>query len=440
MIRILRIELRRSAVLWAGLMVLAVSTWLLYSARERWTAGYMILAMDQRWYLSLLTALAAAAGAWQGRREHGSRVTELFASVPRPRAQQVVPVLLAYGVVAFVAYVGAWSLAALRIVGTAEYLRVGAVAGVVAAGAMAMVVAAWFGLVVGRMLPWVVTAPALAIAIFAAPLVAQGITGGREWLSTLLFPGYGLGGSTDFATVHGRFSIAQVLYLTGLAAGVALLLAAARQRARIVALVPALLGIIAAVLILQGGSAFVRNPIDPAARELTCTGEAPYVCVARVHSGVLEEVTPPARAALAKLARLPGAPGKAEEDLNPALTAGEYPDTLLIPLTIGDDGHVNHLDRLESIMLSNVGVLPFVCPEGASGPGAAVVDAATSWLLGTEPAQLEFGSVADTARARDLWLKLGKLDEEEAAARVDAVRRAVLTCSPGDDLLTRPAS
>jgi hypothetical protein len=436
MIRILRIELRRSAVLWVGLMLLTFGTWLLYAARSRWTTGYMLLAMDQRWYLPLLTALAVAAGAWQACREHRSRVAELFASVPRPRAHQVVPVLLGYGVAAFVGYAGAWSLAALRIAGTAEYLPAGAVAGVVVAGAVAMVTAAWFGLAVGRMLPYVVTAPALAIATFAAPLVAQEITGRREWLSTLLFPGYNLGGSTEFATVHGRFSIAQVLYLTGLAAGAALLLAAAGQRARLLALLPALLGTTAAVLVLQGGSAFVGDAIDPAARELVCTGDAPHVCVARLHGGVLAEVTPPARAALAKLARLPGAPTRAEESLNPTMKAGQYPDSLLIPLTVGDDGHVNHLDRLESIMLNNVGVLPFVCPDEAPGPGAAVVDAATSWLLGVEPAQLEFGSAEDSARARELWLHLRSLDERE----VGAVRRAVLTCAPGDGLRTRPAA
>jgi hypothetical protein len=432
MIRIVRIELRRSAAIWAGSTLLAAGAGLLYAARERWTTGYMILAMDQRWYLPLLTGLAVAAGAWQARREHRCRVTELFASVPRPRAHQVVPVLLVFGLAAFAGYVGAWALAALRIAGTAEYLRAGAVAGVVLAGAVAVVVAAWFGLVAGRALPYLVTAPALAIATFATPLVARGITGHREWLSALLFPGYSVGGATDFATVPGRFSVAQVLYLTGLAASAALLFAAARQRARIVALLPALLGATAAMLILQGGSAFVADPIDPAARELVCTGDAPYVCVARVHSGVLDEVTPPARAALAKLARLPGAPSKAEEDL------GQYPDSLLIPLTIGDDGHANHVDRLDAIMLSNVGVLPFVCPDESPGPGAAVVDAATSWLLGTEPAQPHGGNGA--TGARELWLALRNLDEQEAAARVGAVRRAILTCSSGDDLLTRPAS
>jgi hypothetical protein len=440
MIRIFGIELRRSAAPWTGLTLLTASTGLLYAARDRWTSGYMILAMDQRWYLPLLTALAAAAGAWQARRERASGVTELFASVPRPRAHQVVPLLLVYGLVTFVGYVGAWSLAALRIVGTAEYLRAGAVAGVVASGVLAVVVSAWFGLVVGRMLPYLPTAPALGIATFAAPLVAPWITGHREWLSSLLFPSAGPADATEYATVHGRFSLAQVLYLTGLAVGVALLFAAARQRARMMALLPVLAGFAAAVLILQGGAAYVSSPIDPAARALVCTSDTPKVCVTRLHSGVLDEVTPPARAALAKLSRLPDAPTKAEEDLATVPGVGLSRDRLLIPLTIGGEGHANYLDRLENFMLDNVGVRRFACPDDASGPDPVVVDAATAWLVGTEPAQLIFPDTTDPGRARDLWRALSDLDEQDAAARVAAVRRAVLTCSPGDDLLTRPTS
>jgi hypothetical protein len=440
MIRIFRIELRRSAALWTGLTLLTASTGLLYTARYRWASGYMSLAMDQRWYLPLLTALAAAAGAWQARRERASRVTELFASVPRPRAYQVLPMLLVYGLVTFVGYVGAWSLAALWIVGTAEYLRAGAVAGVVASGVLAVVASAWFGLVVGRMLPYLVTAPALGIGTLAVPLVAPGITGHREWLSSLLFPGASPADATDFATVPGRFSLAQVLYLTGLAAGVALLFAAARRRARLMALLPVLAGFAAAVLILQGGAAYVSRPIDPAAREFVCTSDMPKVCVARVHSGVLDEVTPPARAALAKLSRLPDAPTQAEEDLDTRPGAGLSQDRLLIPVTIGENGHVNYLDRLESFMLDNVGVRRFACPDDTTEPAQAVVRAATAWLAGTEPPQPKSPTTTDPGRARDLLLGLRNLDEQEAAARVAAVRRAVLACSPGDDLLTRPAS
>jgi hypothetical protein len=441
MSRILRIELRRSAVLWAALTLLGSSTWLLYNAPERWTSGYQILALDQRWYLPLLLGLAMAAGAGQAAREHRSRVGELFASVPRPRAQQALPMLLLYGSLMFAAYTGATGLAAIRIIGTAHYLRAGAFAGVVAVGATAVVAAACFGLAVGRILPMLVTAPALAIACMASPVVAQALGEHRRWLSSVLFPAYGLGGDTEFVSFPGRLSIAQLCYLAGLAAGAALLFAAAHRRARLMALLPPALGAAAAVLILQGGAAYVDDPIDPVARELVCTRDTPQVCVARLHSGVLTEVTPAARAAMAKLGRLPNGPSRAHEHLDTDQRVFEQSlDTLLVPVVIGDDGHVLDLDRIESYMLYNVGVVPFICPDDRSGPDAAVVDAATAWLVGAEPELSEPGAAAEVARARELWRMLGKLDEREAAARVAAVRQAVLTCSPGDDLLTRPAS
>ncbi|MBL7253172.1 hypothetical protein [Paractinoplanes lichenicola] len=419
--RIFLIELRRTPAVWAALALLAAGAGLLYAAPQRWTAGYMILAMDQRWYLSVLLGLAMAAGATQGRRDHRSRVTELFAGIPRPRLQRATPILLAYGGAAALAYVGAIVAAALRIAGIAEYLPVLAVAGVVAAGATAMIAATWFGLAMGRLLPSAATAPALAILSIASPLAARGITGHREWLSTLLFPAYTLGGSTDFHTVPVRLSLAQLLWLGGLAAGAALLYAATTWRA----LVPPALGLVAAVLVLQGGSAFVKYPIDPVARELVCTADAPQVCVARMHSGVLDEVTPPARAALAKLARLPGAPTRAIEQVDTQSRVVDQPaDVLLIPVAIADDGHAMYDGRLEELMLYNVGVTPFVCPDDSPGTDEAVVEAATAWLTGTPAAD-------------DLSRDLQELDEREAATRVAAVRRAILNCESGTGLLTK---
>ena len=433
---VVRIELRRSAVRWVALILVATGTWLLYSARERWTTGYMLLALDQKWYLPLLTGIAIAAGAAQAARDHRSKVGELFASVPRPRRQQAVPLLLVHGAAGFLAYTAATGLAAARIIGTAHYLRFGAVAGVVVAGALTVVAAAWFGLAAGRMLPYLAIPPVLAVAALASPLAAAGITGHRAWLSSLLFPAYGLGGGTDFVSIPGRFSVAQVVYLTGLAAGAAWLFAATGRRARLLAVLPPAIGAAAAALILQGGSAFVADPIDPAARELVCTSDTPRVCVARVHSGVLDEVTPPARAAMATLARLPNGPSRAQEDLG---GARQTADTLLIPLTIGDDGHATDLDRIEGYMLRDVGVVPFVCPRDTTGPDQAVTDAATAWLLGTDPERADGESAAEAFRARDLLRTLRGLDQREAAARVAAVRRAILACSPGDGLLTRPA-
>lgn len=424
MIRILGIELRRSGALPVAVTLLVVSVALLYSARERWTSGYLILALDQRWYLPLLAALAIAAGAWQGRRDHRSGVTELFATVPRPRSQQVAPVLLVQGATLFVAYVAATITAALYILDTAHYFPAAAVLGVVATGALATLTAAWSGLAIGRLLPHAVTAPALAVAVFATPAIARDVTGNREWLSTLLFPAYGLGGGTDFDTFPTTLSLAQLLYLAGLATTAALLLATTRRRVPPTALIPATLGITTAVVILQAGAPFTPTPTDPTARELVCTPDTPTVCVARIHSGVLPEVTEPARAALARLSRLPNAPTRAVEHLDQNRTAiGQTPDTVLIPLTIDDSGHVNDADRLTGYMLENLGVMRFVCPEDSpGGPPEPLIAAATSWLLNSEPSP---GDPETTAH----WQQLHKLPEPAAAAQIANIRQAILTCT-----------
>jgi hypothetical protein len=94
MSRVLGIELRRSAALGCALILLVVGAVALYFAEEiGFATGWMQLAMAQRLYLALLWPLALAAGAWQGRREHRSRVGELFASTPRPRAHRAVPTM-----------------------------------------------------------------------------------------------------------------------------------------------------------------------------------------------------------------------------------------------------------------------------------------------------------------------------------------------------------
>ncbi|MCO8273941.1 hypothetical protein M1L60_25410 [Actinoplanes sp. TRM 88003] len=426
MSRIFLIELRRTPALWTALALLALGAGLLYYAPFRWTSGYMLLAMDQRWYLSFFLGLALAAGAAQGRREHRSRVTEMFAGVARPPLLRAVPILLVYGLAMAVAYAGATLAAAARLAGTVEYLPLGAVAGVVAVGVAAMVAAVWFGLAVGRLLPYLVTAPLLAIASIASPLAAREITGRREWLSTLLFPAYGLGGPSDFVTIPVRLSSAQLLHLAGLAVTGALLFAAFRWRA----LLPAVAGTTAAILVMQGGSAFRHEPIDPVARELVCTTDTPQICVARMHSGLLDEVTPQARAALARFARLPNAPTRAIEHFDYESIHGQQStDVLLIPLAIGDDGHALYRDRLETLMTDNLGVRPFVCPDEKPGTDPAVVEAASAWLLGTKPEHRD---------AQLLLQRLHQLDERTAAARVAAVRRAILTCDPGTDLI--PAS
>src|SRR4051812_48514642 len=201
MSRVLRIELRRSAAPGSALMLLVAGVLLLFFAEGRaFAAGWMQLAMAQRLYLAILWPLALAAGAWQARRERRSNVAELFASTPRPSAHRAVPTLGAMAVAVVCGYLATGLAAGLWIIGTAEYLPVSAFV-VTAVGGLALIAAAWLGLAVGRLLPWPVTAPALAVAGIGLLLLIPGATRPRGWLALVFSPIYEMNLPGPFATV-----------------------------------------------------------------------------------------------------------------------------------------------------------------------------------------------------------------------------------------------
>ncbi|WP_328336319.1 hypothetical protein [Streptomyces violaceus] len=169
--RVLGIELRRSAALGAALLIAVVGTIVLHATAGRWSTGWMALAMTQREYLAVLSPFAMAAGAWQSSREHRANVAELLAAVPRPRPQRVVPILATTALAVLVAYLVTLLAAAPRIADTARYLPP-ATFFVVAVGLVAMIASVWLGLAVGRLVPALATAPALAVIGFALLILA----------------------------------------------------------------------------------------------------------------------------------------------------------------------------------------------------------------------------------------------------------------------------
>jgi len=439
MSRILRIELRRSAAIGAVLILVLAGAVLLYAAPKRWAPGWMSLAMIQREYLVLLWPLALAAGAWQARREHRSNVAELFASTARPRAQRMVPALGAMGVAAACAYLAVAAVAAPWIIDTARYLPATAFV-VVAVGALAMVAAAWLGLAVGRLLPSLITAPALAVAGIGLLMVIPAATRSREWLALVFSPMYGMGQYTDYQTVYGRVSAAQAVWLVALAAAAAVLLASGDWRTRVAALLPAVLGAGLAIMIIPRNDEFVSNPVDPVAQEQVCADGSPRVCVSRVHSGLLPEAAPLARQALEMLAKLPNPPTTVHED-----TTTFYPDTspprqadvVLMSISVDKDGHLARKAEILPRMLFNAGADMSGCDDSWN---LAVSRAAGYWLMGREPGPDYFqASPEENAEAAKLWQGLRSLPEQEAAARVGAVRRAALACEKLDGLLTASA-
>ncbi|MCF3965048.1 hypothetical protein [Streptomyces fuscigenes] len=429
--RVLGIELRRSAAPAAALLIAAAGAIVLHATPGRWSAGWMALVTVQREYLAVLSPLATAAGAWQSYREHRADVAELFAAAPLPRARRVVPTLAATALAAVAAYLAALLAAAPRIASTARYLPPAAFA-VVAVGLVAMVASIWLGLAVGRLVPALATAPALAVVDYALLLFApHALPDGGE---TAAFSPMGASLFSDYDTVGGGVSAAQALWTAALAAAAVVLFAVRRRRNALAALLPVAAGAVAAALVVPTGAAYARSTLDPAAQRLVCTPDAPRVCVSRAHEGLLPEVVPRARHALSLLAGTPVV--QAHEDtttFSPPTAPRPRADTALLRITVGRDGRLAHPESLEPSLLTDVFTGPGHCGDARDFEAAT---AAAYWLLDREPAAGPDGTGAPDPGAVALWKGLHALPRAEAHVRVIALYRAAHKCAPTSGQLT----
>jgi hypothetical protein len=434
MSRVLGIELRRSAALGSALILLVLGVVSLFFAEGiGFAAGWMQLAMTQRLYLALLWPLALAAGAWQGCREHRSKVTELFASTPRPRTQRTLPTLGAMAIAVVCGYLATSLAGGLWIVRTAEYLPV-QVFVVTAVGILALVAAVWLGLAIGRLLPWLAIAPALGIAGLGLLLLIPGATRPRGWLALVFSPIYEMNMPGDYATVPGRVSAAQAVWLAALALAAVLLFVSSGWRVRVAALVPVVVGAALAITVMPHQNRVVTDAIDPVAKELVCADNGPRVCVSRVHAGRLPEVVPPAREALAVLAKLPDPPTEVHEDTTtyvPTIYPPWHPDVVLLRIEVGSDGHLPDKDGVLAEAVSGAFASPPRCEE-PTDPAARL--AATYWLIGREPVARDTYDPSTIDEATQLWNDLRQLPGGEAEARVVALRQAAANCAATDGL------
>ncbi|MGC4805980.1 hypothetical protein [Micromonospora sp. DT233] len=436
MSRIIGIELRRSAAFGAALALLVVGVVLIYFVEGiQFAAGWMQLAMVQRWYLVLLWPLALAAGAWQARREQRSKVAELFASTPRPRIVRVLPTLSAMAVGVLAGYLAIGVAGGGWIVDTARYLP-GAVFAVTAVGGLALVAAVWLGLALGRLLPSPATAPLLGVAGLGMLLFLPWLTRPRGWLTLVFSPMYEMNLPGAYATVPGRVSVAQACWLVALAAAAVLLLASGGWRMRVAALAPVLLGAALAIAVVPQQNRVVVDAVDPVARKLVCTEDAPRVCVSRVNSGLLPEVAARAREGLAVLGKLPDPPREVHEDTTTYPGDG-FPvwraDVVLLGVAVTPDGRFDDEGAVAGVVVG-----AFDGPRDCAQPtDPADRLAAASWLTGRAPVAPDpYWDVEDVAAAGQRWQALRQLPEGEARARVAALRRAAATCSAGAGLLT----
>ncbi|WBB73066.1 hypothetical protein O7602_25790 [Micromonospora sp. WMMD1128] len=439
---ILSLELRRSAALGAALITMVVGIGALYTTPGRWSSGWMALAMTTREYLLLMWPLALAAGAWQGRREHRAKVGELFATTARPRAARMLPVLGATALTLALAYLLVTAAGLAGIVTTAPYRPLLTFTVVTGVGALSLIAAGWLGLGIGRMLPALVTAPALGVA--GVLVVFFTAIGPPDRLAAVISPVHGSSQFNDYQTIDNRVSGALAIWLTGLAGAGLLLFLAGGWRTRTAAVVPLALGLVTATAVVPRDPDVLNWSVDPVARELVCTDDTPTVCVSRVHAQVLDTLAPLAREGLTTLAKLPDAPTAVHEDTRVISHDGDWPaprnGVVTIEVRIDKRGGLAHPAAVAPEVVRGLGV----GYDGQCRNRNDVVErAAAAWLLGREPRSdvgLVPGLVEEdpgiNPEAVTLWRGLRELPDGEALARVTAVRDALRTCQDPAGLLS----
>jgi hypothetical protein len=417
-IRILAIELRRSAAAWAALVIAAVGVFVLFASNPPFGA-WMELVIFQRDIMQLTWPLALAAGAWQGIRERRSKVDELLATTPRPRWRRVLPIAGAMAIAIVVAYLVMLGGAAFHLRHALAYFPTGAV---------------WLGLAIGSLVPSPLTAPLLAVAGFFGLALSPMLLSqdSHEDPGTVLLMPYLQGprdGNFALSMLSARANLTQALWLAALAATGLALFGTSKAVPRMAALLPAALGAAIVVPMLPDTLTTAWIP-DNRATEVVCTRDQPVVCVPRLHSYALNDVREPARQALSALAaKLPPAPTRIEfGDPTKTRHAGPRPPgTLFVEI----DDVTNYSDEtLLWRILNGAGVPP--CPElagkreaDASYAAARVVVAA--WLLDRDPPP------TDDA-ARQALVALHAFPADEQRARVMAFRDAERACAAGDRL------
>lgn len=433
--RILGIEVRRSAVLWIGLLTCAAG-WVMLSDPERWTGRWMALVSGHRNGLFLLCPLVAAAGAWQAGRDRAARMTDLLGSTPRSRRSRVAPLATALAGCVAVAYPLSLVEPLSRTVPTASYQPPGWVWPVLV-GALAVLAAGLVGLGVGRLLPSRLTAPVLVVTGVVTIVVPQILAGGTGSPVLLLLPD--LADADEFATVHWRTNLGQAIWFAGLAAGGFVLLAAERRAVARAGIVVLLSLALAWPVLPRADRA---TPVDPGATSLVCAPGAPRVCVRRVYEPVLGQLVQPARRALATLGRLPNAPTAViQETQHFGHPLAQRRDTVHLALTVDVDGQlVTGPESLEASILDGAGTWSCGGTDDASRDRVQAARAvAGGWLQDRSGPPVEHWPTPIPALITSAWRALRALPAAEQVDRVAALREAALRCQ--DDLyaiLTAP--
>ncbi|MEV7776233.1 hypothetical protein [Kitasatospora sp. NPDC086791] len=454
---VLRIELRRSAAPWVGIIVLGGSlavfcpfdaVW--WRGTAGWTAQWTSMAMWTRCLLAFWWPVSVGIGAVYGMREPRSRMAELLTSTPLPawRRAAVPAGALALATVSgfgLLVLVGGVQVA----LGRTTYAPLGWLP-ISLVGALALAAGAVFGMGVARTLPHVLTPPALVVSfLLLTGALLRSTTDGRVPSSSapnrlaLLSPAVAEPRQM-LLTLSGAAHLGQALWLLGLLATGFALLSAVTRRVRLLAVVPVLVGAVLALLVLPADPRDTYV-VDRTAAALVCDGPA---CVTRANRDRLDELARRGDEALSVLRGALGdqAPHSVREDVR--LRA------------LGDDrelsGDVVLVDFDERLFADATGealtralVSQGLAPnchgnnarESAWEGDIALQSIAVSWALhdpqlrplqekGTDVYSIKTWASADAA-----WQHLMAMAPAEQRSRIVELRAAALSCAREDGLL-----
>ncbi|MFE2635610.1 hypothetical protein ACFXKF_12605 [Streptomyces scopuliridis] len=451
--RILRIELRRSAAPLAGVLLVLVALVLLqlvsgpwWKGAESWTRQWTSTAWWERFAMVLMWPLAVSAGAVHGIRDRRSGTSELLATTPRPGWHRAVTAAGAFALTLTAAYALVFLYGGVRVLANDGYVHLGWLP-ILAVGALALLAGALLGMGVARTVPSALTPPVLALAsLTAVTAVHETVTGGMvPNRIVLLSPALSQVYST-FLTVTWRVHAGQTVWLLGLAATGFLLLVARKPRARLLALLPVVLGAAVAVPLLPADS--TRNyALDKAATAPVCEGR---VCVTKLHEPRLAALKGPGEEALRLLGRLPDPPSAVRESVDP--WPGETNGGPMAPRPIGVvpidfeaqalDGATK--DEYTRALLAGAGTAPCLDAD-MSDPTEeqrraydetkvvrelAARTVAAAWFTGElKPLRATAWLRADADKlAGPAWDALRALPPDVQRERITALRTAALSC------------
>ncbi len=320
MVRILRIEVRRTVALplAAALVLLQLALLFCLPGSMRWeSTGWGLDALPTALYtqflFTMLWPLLVAAGALHGTREHRARVGELFSSTSRPVG------LRALAVFAVITLTGIGSYLVVLLIGLGAVVARG---GIITAAvlvpvnfsALASCAGVGLGLGLGRLLRHPFTTPAVLVLAYTAVIALAGMGPPRttedhypNWavLLSIASPPEG----SAFLLPSGRVALGQTLWLTGITVTGLLLLVTRTTWTRLTALLPVAAGLAGAIVAFPATEAGLLT-VDHAAAHLVCDGP---VCVTTLHRDWLPVVAGPGKEALRLLQKLPQHPDRIEE-------------------------------------------------------------------------------------------------------------------------------